>query len=279
LLFLPGAAFAAWFLCWHQHAAGWTGFHADSPWAPAFERARGAGFLKNILVLGWRWTDIGRVFEWAVLAVVVAAGGWRFLKKNATDATVRGHRSGLALLFLCLVVFLSPAALLYQNLSAHRYFLPGFLALHLLVFHFLSTSDGTLQRKIVLFLVLLLGLGTGNCWVYPQGISMDWDATLAHRPYHPLRAEMLYFIDQEKIPLEGIGTAFPNVNTGEHLLLNGDRRKMADKDFEQNSYMLISNVFNDFSKAEHSVLQREWTPLKRLENRGVWLELYQRPNK
>jgi hypothetical protein len=106
---------------------------------------------------------------------------------------------------------------------------------------------------------------------------MDWDATLAHRPYHRLRADMLYFIEQEKIPLSGIGTTFPNVNTGEHLLLNGDTRKFAEKDFLQNQYMLASNVFNDFNETDYAILNREWALLKRLEQHGVWLELYRKP--
>ncbi len=295
LVFLPGVAFAAGFLWWHHQATGWTGFHAGSPWAPAFETATGRDFLKNILVLGWRWTDLGRFVEWGVLLFLVIAN-----TQKRRDAIIEGKKPlrlrvsaviprvlainkhdalapTLALLFACLVFFLSPSALLYQNLSAHRYFLPGFLALHLLVFYLLYTANLTLRLKKVLFFALLIGLGTGNCWIYPRGISMDWDATLAHRPYHRLRADMLYFIEQEKIPLSGIGTAFPNVNTGEHLLLNGDTRKFAEKDFLQNRYMLASNVFNDFNETDYTILNREWTLLKRLEQRGVWLELYRKP--
>ena len=47
----------------------------------------------------------------------------------------------------------------------------------------------------------------------------------------------------------------------------------------ERKYKQLYHYMVDFSKEEHTVLQRDWTPLKRLENRGVWLELYQRPNK
>ncbi|MBK9335499.1 MAG: hypothetical protein IPM98_02475 [Lewinellaceae bacterium] len=283
LVFLPGAGFAAWFLWWHHSATGWTGFHADSPWAPAFEPAQGMDFLKNILVLGWRWTDLGRLVEWGVLGYLVfefAAAARRrgdFLGGRVSSGSiVQPKWTVLALLLGSLVFFLTPSALLYHNLSAHRYFLPGFLALHLLVFYLLYAADIPGQRKKLLFLVLLIGLGTGNCWIYPRGISMDWDATLAHRPYHRLRADMLRFIEQEKIPLRGIGTAFPNVNTGEHLLLDGDARMFAEKDYQQNQYILASNVFNDFSEADYGVLHLEWALVRRLERHGVWMELYQK---
>jgi len=265
--FLPGFAFAAGFLWWHQEATGWTGFHANSPWAPAFERAQGAGFLKNLLVLGWRWTDLGRIFEW--LALGVLALHWR--RKKLDGAWLQW-----ILLLAALMLFLSPSALLYRNLSAHRYFLPAFLAMHLLVICLLGRSDFTSWKKKCLLALLFLGLGTGNCWIYPRGISMDWDSTLAHRPYHRLRTEMMQYIEKEKIPLSGIGTAFPNVNAGEHLLLNGDRRIFAEKDFRQNRYMLASNVFNDFSEADYVLMQREWLLVKKSACCGVWIELYKK---
>lgn len=265
--FLPGVAFAAGFLWWHQAATGWTGFHANSPWASAFEPVNAGGFLKNLLVLGWRWTDLGRMVEWLILGLLVVH--WRAKKLDASWLR-------WTLLWAAMVALLSPSALAYHNLSAHRYFLPAFLALHLLVIHLLGHSKFTSGRKKVVLMALLLGLGTGNCWIYPRGISMDWDSTLAHRPYHRLRAEMLSYIEKEKIPLSGIGTAFPNVNSGEYLLLNGDQRVFAEKDYRQNRYVLASNVFNDFSESDFAVLQQEWLLIKKMEQCGVWLELYQK---
>jgi len=267
-IFFPGVVFAAGFLWWHHQATGWTGFHANSPWAAAFEPARGTAFLKNLLVLGWRWTDLGRILEWLVLGALAFWFPWK--RADRTWAT-------WAVLLVTLLLFLSPSALLYHNLSAHRYFLPAFLAMHLLVFFLICHSDLVLWQKRMVLLALFLVLGTGNCWIYPLGISMDWDSTLAHRPYHRLRAEMLDVIEQEKIPYSGIGTAFPNVNTGEHLLLNGDLRVFAEKNFQQNGYVFTSNVFNDFSETDHDTLQREWILVKKLERSGVWIALYQKP--
>ncbi|MEL6926025.1 MAG: hypothetical protein AAFO94_18430, partial [Bacteroidota bacterium] len=60
LPFLPGAVLGFAFLSWHYMAAGWIGYHADSPWAPSFTKVDVSGFFKNIAVLGWRFLDFGR---------------------------------------------------------------------------------------------------------------------------------------------------------------------------------------------------------------------------
>lgn len=264
--FLPGFAFAAWFLWWHQQATGWTGFHANSPWAPAFEPARGvAGLLRNVALLGWRWADFGRLFAWIGLVAV-----WLALPRETRWATLRPW----FLLLLCLLLFLSPSAIAYQNLSAHRYFLPGFMALHLLLWQGLCAVPWSHARRCALTALVALGLASGNFWIYPHGIATGWDATLAHRPYHALRAQAIAFIENKGIPLERTGTAFPNRNTSEHLLLNGDQRMWADFNPKTNEYALISNVFNDISPQDRAYLYQHRRLWWRSQKSGVWMELY-----
>ena len=45
----------------HYLETGWMGYHENSPWAPAFEKVDFQGAIKNILILGWRLLDFGRV--------------------------------------------------------------------------------------------------------------------------------------------------------------------------------------------------------------------------
>lgn len=270
VLFAPGFMLAAAFLIWHFGAAGWIGHHPDSPWAPAFENASGAGLFKNILVAGWRWLDFGRVFEWFLLIFLV-------IKVPITGMNARpAYFTSLLILLGCLLVFLTPSALIYNNLSAHRYFLPGFLGLHLITFHWLAHANFTFYKKILICSALVLGLATGNCWVYPSGISMGWDATLAHLPYHKLRASMVAYIDRQKIPFECIGSAFPNNNSGETLLLNGDTRAFPEMDWRKNDYMLVSNIFNDISAADFQRLEQTWVPVKQSAQGGIWMVLYKK---
>src|SRR5690606_16233827 len=45
--YVPGILVFLLFNLWHYTEKGWIGYHADSPWAPCFERVDLAGFLKN----------------------------------------------------------------------------------------------------------------------------------------------------------------------------------------------------------------------------------------
>lgn len=269
LPFLPGFAFAAWFLWWHKEATGWVGLHPGSPWAPTFVPAKGLELVRNLLVIGWRWLDFGRAAEWLMLGWLI----WKFRRTIAIKSYGSKNFFTLLLLLICLIIFLSPSALLFKNVSAHRYFLPGFLALHLLVFHFLARQN---VRHVRLFTALVLAMALGNLLIYPRGVAMGWDATLAHLPYHRLRAEAVAYLEEQDIDFQLVGSAFPNLNTGENLLLNGNYRRFADKDFSQNEYFFTSNVFNDVNEADYQVLDREWVLIKKWQQAGVWIEIYRR---
>ncbi|HRI59555.1 MAG TPA: hypothetical protein PK228_07520 [Saprospiraceae bacterium] len=283
LPFLPGFVFAAWFFWWHKQATGWIGLHPGSPWAPTFEPARGLELVRNLLVIGWRWLDFGRVFEWAIL-------GWLLWKNRpATRKNVRLENreslKSLLLLLICLIVLLSQSALFFKNVSAHRYFLPGFLTLHFIVFQTLVSVRSTVSNQwrnrnpatlAVMMSILILSLGLGNLWIYPRGIAMGWDSTLAHLPYHRIRAEAVAYLDENEIDFNTVGSAFPNLNTGENLMLNGDQRRFADQNLLQNDYFFASNVFNDISETDFGMLQRDWILVKKWQQSGVWIELYKR---
>lgn len=305
--FLPGFAAAAAFLFWHWQATGWVGHHPGSSWAPAFEQVDFQGFLRNVAVVGWRWLDFGRVGEWVVVAILLLARRGKDWNADDTDGAdlrgffvffkhrgTKGQKSSSSenprksapsatsafqflphlALWLVLLFFLTPSALVYQNLSAHRYFLPVFLAFHFVVFQWVVSGRFSDLKKHLLLAALVASLVAGNFWRYPVGISMGWDSTLAHLPYHDLRREMLDYLDAERIDLQTVGTAFPNINSLENTDLNGDRRSFAEADFDRSEFILWSNVFNDFSRADFERLETEWQPVKKLERGGVRLFLY-----
>lgn len=242
-VFGPGTLLALAFLCWHHHTTGWTGFHPDSPWATAFQPTTTLlGGVRNTAILVWRWLDFGRFLLWGLAGVLF----WQNRQS--------GPLSDTWLLLGCMLLFLSPTALLYQNLSAHRYFLPVFLALHILVFQGIAQSAWPMRMRYAVFAALLLAMFTGNRWIYPRGISMDWDSTLAHLPYHCLRAESVAWLREQNIPIAAVGSAFPNLNTGEHLLLNGEAAAFAPISLSRNRYVLTSNVFNDLNASDYQNL-------------------------
>jgi hypothetical protein len=272
MLFVPGFAVAAAFLIWHFSVTGWIGYHSGSPWAPAFRQAAPADMLRNVAVLAWRWLDFGRLAEWIVVAWLLWYGKKQMPKQQLHQQPFDRH---LFLLLLYLFVLLSISAIRYNNLSAHRYLLPVFLAFHLFVFQWIVKKDmlrsGT--KKWILT-ALSASFALGNFQAYPHGISMDWDSTLAHLPYHPLRAEAIQFLQQQHISLSSVGSAFPNLNTGENIELNGNESAFSAIDTARNEYIFISNVFNDVSKEDRLELQQKWELIWQQKRGMVWGEIY-----
>ena len=275
IAFLPGFALASAFLLWHLQAAGWIAYHAGSPWAPAFRQASATDMLRNLAILAWRWLDFGRLPEWIAVAGLI----WLGQKRYPSDTQQRWPFERIwLLLWLCLFIFLSISAIRYHNLSAHRYFLPVYLAFHLFVFQWIVKSKilRPLGKKWVLTL-LSISLATGNLQVYPHGISMDWDSTLAHVPYHQVRADAVHYLQQQQIPLSSVGSSFPNLNTGENIQLDGDLTAFAAMDTALNRFVFISNVFNDVSREDRLGLQQNWNLVWQQQRGAIWGEIYAKP--
>lgn len=261
--FIPGAVAGCIFLWWHWRVLGWVGYHPASSWAPAFEKVDMAGFLRNVMVYAWRWLDFGRLFEWFVLGIFVVHS---IRKKN------KQWNNELLNLCVFLMVVLSPSALVYRNLSAHRYFLPMFAVFHIFILDILSKMSGKMRSGLALLVVL--GLASGNFWRYPAGISMDWDSTLLQIPYHRMFPEVLAYMEKNGIDVAETGTVFPAKNRLDNLLLNGNEKQFADFNPDQNRFMFASNVMNDLNKAELSQLATKKVVFRKTIA-GVWVALYE----
>lgn len=264
--FIPGIAFMLMFLTWHRNTTGWIGYHPDSPWAGAFKLVDAPGFVRNMLIIGWRWVDFGRVGLWLTLGTLV----WTNLRR--IQPWLAQH-ANYWMLWLSLLITLTPTALLYQNLSAHRYFLPAYVAFSLLIFDLIRGFPFRHWIVVALSGVFI----TGHLWVYPAGISNDWDCTLAHRPFYNLQAAARQYLTDQQVDFITVGAAFPDLNSGEHLFLNGDQRLFSRVDFKTNQYIVASNVLNDFSRENLDKLAREWRLIWHQKSGKVWMHIYQKP--
>lgn len=275
LSFTPGFMLAGAFLHWHFRETGWIGYHAGSPWAPAFRPAGPLEMIRNIAIIGWRWLDFGRLGEWMAAGILLWLGWKNEVGKNKFPVEKR-----LLWLFVVLVGLLSISAVRYNNLSAHRYFLPLFMILHFLVFQWIVKSSllRVASKNLVLTVVCII-LAAGSFQVYPHGISMDWDSTPAHLPYHEVRTSAIAFLKQEHIALSEVGSAFPNVNTEEAVSLDGNFDAFTAIDTINNRYVMISNVFNDVSKEDREYFMRSWRLIWQQQRGRVWAEIYQKEEK
>ncbi len=266
LLYLPAGLFGIAFLSWHYMQTGWIGYHADSPWALSFSKVPFRGFLKNGAVLVWRMLDFGRVF---VVAFVLQL---QFVGRLQKVGQLRA-------LFIISILVLTPTLLLYTGLSAHRYLLPLYVSLTLLFFAAIFQDSIQKITRYGYIVVAFIGLLTGNLWIYPDCIAQGWDATLAHLPYYRLRAEMLDYIQTENIPLDYIGTAFPEIGPLKFRDLSGRETGFIEKDLSNQSYILYSSVMNDFTDEERFHLQKDWKLKQVFSGHGVRLVLYQKREK
>jgi hypothetical protein len=269
-IYLPGALIASTYLLYHYAAKGWVGYHKNSPWAPCFEPVDFAGFIRNLFIYGWRLIDFGRILLWVLFALVIKRW-WLTIKldHNTLVLTV------LAGLFL--VVF-PISMLMHKNLLGHRYLLPVYLLFALLVcfVFFEKTSFSPLRKKVMAFL-LIIGLFSGNFIVYPHGIAMGWDSTLAYLPYLRLRNQAIAYLETNKIPIEETGTDFPNTAGFRYVDLKDTNDEFALKDLQKNKYFLYSNVFNDITDEEYTTLHTKWILVKNFNMLEIDFALFKNP--
>jgi len=302
LPFLLGAFAGFGFLIFHYLETGWIGYHADSPWALSFEGVDGKGFVRNLVVLVWRFLDFGRV----VFCVLFLVLGWCLFKERGgvggvgspsnaydggkpsdavqqSDAAWQSEEARssdrtweLLLLVLVLFLFLTPSLLLHEGLVAHRYLLPVFLIFDLLGLYLLWRSSFSESVKRLMLGLVTVAFLTGHFWVYPPKISQGWDSSLAHLPYYDLRQMMIEYMKSEQISFDQVGSAFPNLRSFKHIDLNESEERFSPKDLSQQAYIFYSNVFNDFSDEEIDELFMEWEVKKEFKKRGVMVILFQR---
>ncbi len=269
LPYVPSGVFALAFLFYHYFQTGWIGYHVGSPWAPSFERVDAGGFLYNIGILGWRLLDFGRVFAWLIIMGLL----WQVWKKSAGSLLLQK----LLLLLGLTLLLLSPSLLLHRHLLLHRYLLPVYLSGTFLLYYLLFGASLIRMRwQYGLYTLALLGLLTGNRWIYPRQIAQGWDATLAHLPFYDLRSRMLEYMDNQKITYQEVGTGFPMIGPLKYRDLSGRETGFVGKNPNRQSLILYSNISNDFTDEELQQLEHSWKVRYRIERGGVEIVLYEK---
>jgi hypothetical protein len=267
--YLPAAALASGWLAWHHAETGWIGHHPDSPWAESFARVGPFGMLRNVGYLAWRLLDFGRVFLWLASTVLfvraVGRGGPR-------DPRLRT----LAALFLAPLIVYAPSLVAHAHLTGHRYLLMVYVLFSLFVFCQLEwIARRTVRRWVTA--ALFAGLLTGHLWRYPESIAMGWDSTLAHVPYHGLRARMIGYIEGAGISPARVGSDFPNLASPRIIDLSNETWSFHAKNLATDEYVFYASVFNGFTDDELRALRERWTVEKEFGRLGLRATLYRRP--
>lgn len=254
---LPGLIFIAWRLI----TKGWLQTHPNSPWASLWQIASPKIFLKNIIILIHRYSDFGRVFIFIFLIASFILFGKKIISQTKNKQ--------LLLLAFLPVIFIIVISLLATNTFGHRYFIVSFNILTILTFSILT--DYFSNRKL-LYSLLLIGLITGNFWIYPKRISQGWDASLAHIPYHNLRKDAINYLDNKNINISKVASFFPNKTTIDDIDFSKNRKAFTTFT-GNNKYVLYSTVYN-LSDEQYNLLEKNYSVLKQFNKFNINITIY-----
>jgi len=252
---IPGLSFIIWRLL----TKGWLQTHPNSPWEDCWHLVNIKEFLMNLIILGHRYADFGRI------GILIFIGLLFLLKRNFFK---NKNIKEVGLLAISSVFFIIIVSLISTNPFGHRYFIASYLSLSLIAALLLIQLK---KKKQFWFIVLIFNLLLGNLWIYPETIAQGWDASLAHIPYYSLREKTINYLDKNNIEIEQIETFFPNVSSLDEINLCGDKRKF--KKFTGTSeYIFYSNVYN-LSDNEYDILKNKYHMVKTFKKGSIYIKI------
>jgi hypothetical protein len=248
------------FIISHYLSKGWIITHPNSPWEEHHHLVTINGFIRNLVLMIHRYLDFGRVFIFLFIFFSIIKFRKALLNKNNKQ---------LLLLSITSVSLIVIASLLKTNPFGHRYFIASYIVFTILSFIILTTFY---KRKKIIYFILLIGLITGNLWVYPRNIAQGWDATLAHVPYYNLRNNAINYLNKNNIEIEDVATFFPNRTTIDNVDLSGDMRSFASFN-GQNNYLFYSNVYN-LTNEEYEIIDTKYILVKQFNKYNIHVNIY-----
>ncbi len=243
LPFLPGAFIALAYFAYHYYVKGWVGYPKNSPWSGGFEIVSLPRMGKNVIVLGWRLVDLGKVATVLVFLVFL----WRWLQHKIVFP---GNRKILVqsffVLFLGLFFITALPLAMYQGLLTHRYFLPLTTCIALMAVLLVEQSGVKHKTALIGFMVLVQL--SGHFWTYPQRMSQGWEGTLGHLYFYKMRREFRAYMKEQGIRKDQVASSSSLMQPDKKIDLGTDTT--AFKDFEKDTteyvwYCNVSNAMND----------------------------------
>jgi hypothetical protein len=249
------------YMGYHYCVKGWIGYHDQSPWAPCFTRVDIYGVFKNMLILGWRMCDFGRVILWIFLV-------WFIIKFKLIVWT---ENKNLVLLFIMLVIGLGYSFVTYSGLQGSRYLMPIYWVVATLCVSILSKMN---HKQNMISWIIICGLASGHLWRYPGHISQSWDASLAYTPYMHVREEVYRYIEHQDIPSKDIGCVFPNLSEKRYLDLSSSYGIHQPLNIGVSPYILWSNIYNDIQPEMLQAIKQKYAVVYTVKKLGISMVLY-----
>lgn len=260
--FIPILILAIWFAV-HYYHTGWIlisdnvkGFHT---WAGT-ER-----ILRNLFYILWKICDFGRIFLVAVIVIL-------FLRtpKNETGKKM------IVLMLLTIIPYVVFFAPLTYPVSHRHFMITYFICITAFVFFI-----NTLKKKhcVIISSVIILGLATGNSWIYPERFGNGWDSSMKVYPYFQLKNNLDNYIKTSGIDPSTVGAKAPMDFDLHYSKLDSEHfgyRYIKNESISNFSYVVQSNICNTFTPAELNELNKQWSLEKEWKSWPVYIKFFRR---
>ncbi len=267
--FIPAIIFVIGYYSYHYYQTGWLLKHDASPWRTCYEPVDVQGFIRNFIILIWRFVDFGKLFYWLPLLFFIG----HFRRRFIIDKKFRD----LSILLFLIIIITAPSMLLFKVLAGHRYLIPIYVLAACLSMYLLFHSN--LKQKILrtMYALVFTGILSGYFWTYPDHIAKGWDATVMHVPFHSLKLNVIEYMNEKNIKFSEVGSGIPNTYELKYTHLTEDNRRFHHRDFSKDNYIFYTNIINDFTDEELNLLKSKWIPVQKYRYLQVKVILYQNP--
>ncbi len=268
LPFLPGLLALTLFFTVFFIEKHWIIHNLSSKrWAESSEFASLSEIFRNIGLVAWRLIDYGRLGVWSIFLYLL----FKLVKRRALFDKFFSDTFFMA---ICQFAVIFPVVVIYRNPFGHRYFLPVIILVTISVTYWILKYSK--YRNLLYGLAFTVTI-SGYFWIYPKMIAQGWDATPAHWPYYSARNEMLGYIKSKSIMVGEVGTFFPNKASFRLIDLKDESGMFKDADFEEDEYILFSNVYNLKDAQINDLFSgKNWIIEKEIKNKGVCVILFRR---
>ncbi len=271
-------------LSWYVYHYSKTGYLLASPnagWSSDYEWTFSFSLmLYKTKMLIWNIGDYGRFFYFGLIGISLIFS----IFNNKIRVIFYNKKNQILMYFLvstALVYF--PVMIFRGNNNLRRYLIPFYLiALLLFIILFIQLNNKWLSFSVIGLAFTLLF--SGHFWIYPERLSQDWEASLAHIPYFELDKKMKNHLNEHKISYNEVTTGFPNYNSALNTYLENDNRELIPirnkansriKRYDEYPFLINSNIFNAFPANEMEKIKniKLWKPVQRFEKGGIYIEL------
>jgi hypothetical protein len=264
-----GLVALVWYI-YHYYQTGWMFFMPSADVASIRRFDSLWGTLRNLLVIGFNLVEYGRIILW--ISILIFTG---ILIKRKKIAAFIVETKVPFLLFLIPLVSIPILISLMKNPTGPRYFMVIYIMLILFFVVILQKFEFANPIKKVVVIASILILTTGHFWIF-KNISNGWDSSLAHLPYFQARSQMNEYI-VKKLPNDTIGTQFPMLESPVITDLTNLSIKSKPFNLDSDTYILYSNISNDFQPNDMKILTR-WNLIHQVNNKWINIRLYKRMN-